>query len=223
MSFDSLGLAPELLRALSELGYAQPTPIQQQAIPMMLDGCDLMAGAQTGTGKTAAFSLPLLHMLSRGERVPGRRAPRALILAPTRELAMQVSENLREYGKHSRIASTTIFGGVSMNPQIEHLRRGVDVIVATPGRLIDHMGQRTVDLSKIEFLILDEADRMLDMGFLPSIRRVLAALPKQRQTLLFSATFSSDIEELARQFMRNPQRVQTTPQNRPSRSGLNVR
>lgn len=213
MSFDSLGLAPELLRALSELGYAQPTPIQQQAIPMMLDGCDLMAGAQTGTGKTAAFSLPLLHMLSRGERVPGRRAPRALILAPTRELAMQVSENLREYGKHSRIASTTIFGGVSMNPQIEHLRRGVDVIVATPGRLIDHMGQRTVDLSKIEFLILDEADRMLDMGFLPSIRRVLAALPKQRQTLLFSATFSSDIEELARQFMRNPQRVQTTPQN----------
>jgi ATP-dependent RNA helicase RhlE len=212
MSFESLGLAPALLRALAEQGYAEPTPIQAGAIPLVLEGHDLLAAAQTGTGKTAAFALPLLQKLSTGRETQTRR-PRALVLTPTRELAAQVNDNLRDYGKHLRVSSTTIFGGVSMGPQMQTLRRGVDVVIATPGRLIDHMQQRTVDLSGIEVLILDEADRMLDMGFLPALKRILAVLPKQRQTLLFSATFAAPIKALAMDFMRNPREVSVTPPN----------
>ncbi|KRE88334.1 RNA helicase [Frateuria sp. Soil773] len=212
MSFESLGLAPALLRALAEQGYAEPTPIQAGAIPPVLEGRDVLAAAQTGTGKTAAFALPLLQRMSQGRETQTRR-PRALVLTPTRELAAQVHENLRDYGKHLRVSSTTIFGGVGMGPQVQVLRRGVDVVIATPGRLIDHMQQRSVDLSGIEVLVLDEADRMLDMGFLPAIRRILGALPKQRQTLLFSATFAPPIKALALDFMRDPREVSVTPPN----------
>jgi ATP-dependent RNA helicase RhlE len=212
MSFESLGLAPALLRALSEQGYAEPTPIQAAAIPVVLEGVDLLAAAQTGTGKTAAFSLPLLQHLSTGKATMTRR-PRALVLTPTRELAAQVHDNLRAYGKHLRISSTTIFGGVSMGPQMQALRRGVDIVIATPGRLIDHMQQRSVDLSGVEVLVLDEADRMLDMGFLPALKRILSALPRQRQTLLFSATFAPPIKALALQFMHEPREVSVTPPN----------
>lgn len=213
MSFDSLGLAPALLRALSEAGYEKPTPIQAAAIPEVLAGHDLMAAAQTGTGKTAAFSLPLLHRLAGEVRGESRRPIRALILTPTRELAAQVQENLRDYGKYVRLSSTVIFGGVGMGNQLQALRRGVDIVVATPGRLIDHMQQRSVDLSKVDVLVLDEADRMLDMGFLPALKRILAAVPRQRQTLLFSATFAPEIKALAQQFMREPREVSTTPAN----------
>ncbi|MCX7555887.1 DEAD/DEAH box helicase [Xanthomonadaceae bacterium JHOS43] len=214
MSFASLGLTPELVRALDEIGYTQPTPIQEQAIPLVLEGRDLLAGAQTGTGKTAAFSLPMLQRLAAGEIRRGPRAPRALVLTPTRELTLQVHDNVREYAKHVRLASTAIFGGAGMGPQIQALRRGVDILVATPGRLIDHAQQRNLDLSKIEILVLDEADRMLDMGFLPAIRRILAMLPTQgRQTLLFSATFAPEIKEIAQNFMRDPAQVQVTPGN----------
>ena len=213
MSFDSLGLAPALLRALSEAGYEKPTPIQAAAIPEVLAGHDLMAAAQTGTGKTAAFALPVLQRLARDERNEGRRPIRALILTPTRELAAQVQENLRDYGKYVRLSSTVIFGGVGMGNQLQALRRGVDVVVATPGRLIDHMQQRSVDLSKVDILVLDEADRMLDMGFLPALKRILAAVPRQRQTLLFSATFAPEIKALAQQFMREPREISTTPAN----------
>ncbi|PXV56210.1 ATP-dependent RNA helicase RhlE [Dyella jiangningensis] len=212
MSFESLGLGPALLRALAEQGYAEPTPIQAAAIPVVLEGGDLLAAAQTGTGKTAAFSLPLLHRLSQTAPA-GTRRPRALVLTPTRELAAQVHDNLRDYGKHLRISSTTIFGGVSMGPQMQALRRGVDIVIATPGRLIDHMQQRSIDLSGIDVLVLDEADRMLDMGFLPALKRILAALPKQRQTLLFSATFAPPIKALALQFMHQPREVSVTPPN----------
>ncbi len=212
MSFESLGLAPALLRALVEQGYAQPTPIQAAAIPIVLEGSDLLAAAQTGTGKTAAFALPLLQHISNGPPA-GTRRPRALVLTPTRELAAQVHDNLREYGKHLRITSTTIFGGVSMGPQMQALRRGVDVVIATPGRLIDHMQQRSLDLSGIEVLVLDEADRMLDMGFLPALKRILAAVPRQRQTLLFSATFAPPIKALAMQFMHEPREVSVAPAN----------
>ncbi len=212
MSFESLGLAPALLRALAEQGYANPTPIQAGAIPVVLQGHDLLAAAQTGTGKTAAFALPLLQKLSTGRETQTRR-PRALVLTPTRELAAQVHDNLRDYGKHLRISSATIFGGVSMGPQMQVLRRGVDIVIATPGRLIDHMQQRTIDLSGVEVLVLDEADRMLDMGFLPALKRILSALPRQRQTLLFSATFAPPIKALALQFMQNPQEVSVTPPN----------
>ena len=212
MSFESLGLAPALLRALAEQGYAQPTPIQAGAIPLVLQGHDLLAAAQTGTGKTAAFALPLLQRLS-GAGATQTRRPRALVLTPTRELAAQVHDNLRDYGKHLRVTSTTIFGGVGMGPQMQALRRGVDVVIATPGRLIDHMQQRSVDLSGVEVLVLDEADRMLDMGFLPAIKRILGALPRQRQTLLFSATFAEPIKALAMQFMRDPHEVSVTPPN----------
>ncbi|MCK7592903.1 DEAD/DEAH box helicase [Pseudomarimonas salicorniae] len=212
MSFASLGLDPALLRALDGLGYHQPTEIQQLAIPTVLAGHDLLAGAQTGTGKTAAFSLPLLQRLAPGGAASPRQ-PRALILTPTRELALQVQQSLKEYGQHLRMRSCTIFGGVGMQPQVEALRRGVEIVVATPGRLIDHMQQRTIDLSKVEALVLDEADRMLDMGFLPAMRRILAVLPKQRQTLLFSATFASEIKQLAQQFMQQPAEVQATPAN----------
>ena len=216
MSFDSLGLSPVLLRALAEQGYAVPTPVQNAAIPVALSGRDLLAGAQTGTGKTAAFALPLLERLfCHAAQAPhqGKRRPRALILTPTRELAAQVHDSLRAYARHLRVHSTTIFGGVGMGPQIDALRRGLDVIVATPGRLIDHMERRTVDLSGIEILVLDEADRMLDMGFLPAIRRILGALPKQRQTLLFSATFADEIKQLAAQFMRDAAEVQVAARN----------
>ena len=205
MSFDSLGLSPALLRALTDQGYTEPTPIQAAAIPTVLAGRDILAGAQTGTGKTAAFALPLIERLFTSDVAPnGKRKPRALILTPTRELAAQVHESVRTYGKHLRIFSTAIFGGVSMGPQMDALRRGVDIIVATPGRLMDHMERRTVDLSGIEILVLDEADRMLDMGFMPAIQQILGTLPKKRQTLLFSATFADEIKKLAGQFMRDP-------------------
>ena len=214
MTFDTLGLSPALLRALEEQGYTQPTPVQSEAIPVVLAGHDLMAGAQTGTGKTAAFALPLLERLyPEGKRMPLARRPRALILTPTRELAAQVQESVRTYSKHIGVKSATIFGGVGMGPQIDALRRGVDIVVATPGRLLDHMQRRTVDLSGIEILILDEADRMLDMGFLPAMKRVLSALPTARQTLLFSATFSAEIKGLAAQFMRSPQEIQIAKPN----------
>jgi len=217
MSFESLGLAPFLLRALSEQGYETPTPIQEQAIPLALAGRDLLAGAQTGTGKTAAFGLPLLqHLGTRSQEVSsgGPRRPRALILAPTRELATQVHDSLRGYSKYLRIPSACIYGGVGMGNQLDILRRGVDLLVACPGRLIDHLERRSIDLSGIEVLVLDEADRMLDMGFLPSIKRSLAKLPKQnRQTLLFSATFEDNVRQLALEFMRNPEQIQVTPKN----------
>ena len=212
MSFESLGLAPALLRALAEQGYAEPTPIQAGAIPVVLEGHDLLAAAQTGTGKTAAFALPLLQRLS-NTAAAGTRRPHALILTPTRELAAQIHDNLRDYGKHLRISRAAIYGGVSMGPQIQALRRGVDIVIATPGRLVDHMQQRTIDLSGIEVLVLDEADRMLDMGFLPSLKRIIGVLPKQRQTLLFSATFAPEIKSLAMQFMRSPREVSVTPAN----------
>ncbi len=215
MSFDTLGLSPVLLRALAEQGYAAPTPIQSAAIPVALSGRDLLAGAQTGTGKTAAFALPLLERLfPAGQRAqtPARR-PRALILTPTRELAAQVHDSVRDYAKYLRLNSVAIFGGVGMGPQIQALKRGVEVLVATPGRLMDHMERRTTDLSGIEILVLDEADRMLDMGFLPAIKRILGALPKQRQTLLFSATFADEIKMLAKQFMRDPAEIQVAARN----------
>jgi len=215
MSFDTLGLSPALLRALSEHGYTTPTAIQDAAIPVALSGRDLLAGAQTGTGKTAAFALPLLERLFVAPTAPtgGKRKPRALILTPTRELAAQVHDSVRGYAKHLRVHSTTIFGGVGMGPQIDALRRGVDLIVATPGRLMDHMERRGVDLSGIEILVLDEADRMLDMGFLPAIKKILGTLPRQRQTLLFSATFADEIKQIAAQFMRDPQEIQVAARN----------
>jgi ATP-dependent RNA helicase RhlE len=216
MSFETLGLSPALLRALTDQGYASPTPIQSAAIPVALTGRDLLAGAQTGTGKTAAFALPLLERLfAAAAPAPagGKRKPRALILTPTRELAAQVHDSIRAYARHLRVHSTTIFGGVGMGPQIDALRRGVDLLVATPGRLIDHMERRTVDLSGIEILVLDEADRMLDMGFLPAMKRILGVLPRARQTLLFSATFADEIKQLATQFMRDPAEVQVAARN----------
>ena len=212
MSFDSLGLSPELLRAVSEQGYTQPTPIQSRVIPVVLDGRDVMAGAQTGTGKTAGFTLPLLQRLSQGGG-QGRRQVRALILTPTRELAAQVGESVKSYGKHLPLHSAVIYGGVSINPQIAQLRRGVDILVATPGRLLDHANQRTVDLRNVEIFVLDEADRMLDMGFLPDIRRVIALLPQRRQNLLFSATFPEDIRALANKMLSSPVSVEIGERN----------
>ncbi|MBN8727930.1 MAG: DEAD/DEAH box helicase [Xanthomonadales bacterium] len=215
MSFETLGLAPALLRALAELGHTEPTPIQAQSIPSALAGRDLLAGAQTGTGKTAAFSLPLLDRLYVKERRPAQpKKPRALVLTPTRELAAQVHDSIKAYGRHLGVRSTTIFGGVGMQPQVDALRRGLDILVATPGRLIDHVQQKSVDLSGIEVLILDEADRMLDMGFLPAIRRILGFLPKQnRITWLFSATFAPEIKALAGDFMRDPLEIQVAKPN----------
>ncbi|AKS42052.1 DEAD/DEAH box helicase [Wenzhouxiangella marina] len=210
MSFDSLGLSADLLRAVREQGYEQPTPIQERAIPVVLSGQDVMASAQTGTGKTAAFTLPLLQQLSAQK---SERRLRALILTPTRELAAQVHENLRAYGRHLPIRSLEVFGGVNINPQIERLRRGVDVLIATPGRLIDHIDRGTVRLDSIQTLVLDEADRMLDMGFRPAIDRIVRALPRKRQTLLFSATFSSEIKQLAQRYQHDPVPVETAPPN----------
>ena len=212
MSFESLGLVPTLLRALAEQGYAEPTPIQAAAIPEVLAGHDLLAAAQTGTGKTAAFALPLLQRLIDAPAATPRR-PRVLILTPTRELAAQIDDNLRAYAKYLHVRSAVIFGGVGMGPQINALRRGVDVVIATPGRLIDHMQQRNIELSGVDVLVLDEADRMLDMGFLPALKRILTAVPKQRQTLLFSATFAAPIKALAMQFMRQPREVSVSPPN----------
>ncbi len=216
MNFDELNLAPALMQAVRELGYDTPTPIQAQAIPAVLAGQDLLAGAQTGTGKTAAFTLPMLHKLSLSE--PGKnrfggKAIRALVLTPTRELAAQVEESVRDYGKYLKLDSTVIFGGVGMNPQINKVKRGVDILVATPGRLLDLQGQGFLDLSTIEMLVLDEADRMLDMGFIHDVKKVLALVPSEKQSLLFSATFSDEIRELAGNLLKNPQSIQVTPSN----------
>jgi ATP-dependent RNA helicase RhlE len=208
MSFHSFGLSAELLRAVAEQGYREPTPIQQRAIPPILEGRDVLAAAQTGTGKTAGFTLPLLQRLGTPAPRAGRRAVRTLILTPTRELAAQVEESVRTYGKYLPLRSAAIFGGVGIYPQIEKLRRGVDILVATPGRLLDHVAQRTVDLSHVEILVLDEADRMLDMGFIRDIRKLIALLPRRRQNLLFSATFTDEIRELANSFLTSPIRIQ---------------
>ena len=213
MSFESLGLLPELLRAVREKGYESPTSIQAQAIPTILQGRDVLGGSQTGTGKTAAFTLPLLQKLAPAAALPGRRPVRALVLTPTRELALQVEESIRMYGKYVPLKSTTIFGGVNINPQIRTLKAGVDIIVATPGRLLDHQEQRTVDLSKVEFLILDEADRMLDMGFIRDIRKILALLPAKRQNLMFSATYNDDIRTLAESLLKDPVSIDVAPRN----------
>ncbi|MEC5341046.1 ATP-dependent RNA helicase RhlE [Brenneria populi] len=217
MSFDSLGLSADILRAVEEQGYREPTPVQQQAIPVVLAGRDLMASAQTGTGKTAGFTLPLLQLLSAGApAAKGRRPVRALILTPTRELAAQIGENVQAYSKYLRLRSLVVFGGVSINPQMMKLRGGVDILVATPGRLLDLEHQNAVDLSQIEILVLDEADRMLDMGFIHDIRRVLAKLPAKRQNLLFSATFSDEIKTLASKLLDNPASVEVVRRNTPS-------
>ncbi len=214
MSFTTLGLQAELLRAIADKGYSAPTPVQQQAIPLILEGRDIMAGAQTGTGKTAGFTLPVLQRLQQSQQPQqGRRPLRALVLTPTRELAAQVADSVRDYGKHLSLRSAVVFGGVSINPQKQKLIKGVDLLVATPGRLLDHVGQRSVDLSKVDILVLDEADRMLDMGFIHDIRKVLALLPKSKQTLLFSATFSADIRKLANGLLHDPALVEVAQQN----------
>ena len=219
MSFSSLGLSDAIVRAVTEAGYTSPTPIQAQAIPAVLNGGDLLAGAQTGTGKTAGFTLPILHRLStdaKGAAITSNttaRPIRALILTPTRELAAQVEESVRIYGKYTKLNSTVIFGGVGINPQIKQLKHGVDILVATPGRLLDHMEQRTVNLSQVEILILDEADRMLDMGFIRDIKKVLAALPPKRQNLLFSATFSDEIKALADGLLNKPAMIEVARRN----------
>jgi ATP-dependent RNA helicase RhlE len=211
MSFVDLGLLPELTRALAERGYSEPTPVQTRVIPEILAGRDLLAGAQTGTGKTAGFTLPILQLLNATAHPP--KAPRALVLVPTRELAAQVNESVRAYGKHLRLRTQVIFGGVGINPQIEGLRRGTDILVATPGRLLDHAEQRTVDLSQVQILVLDEADRMLDMGFIADIRRVIKLLPRQRQNLMFSATYSDDIRRLAQTLLRQPVEIEVARRN----------
>lgn len=213
MTFSELGLAEPLLRAISEQGYEIPTPIQAQAIPVVLAGKDLMAAAQTGTGKTAGFTLPLLHRLMESQQRVNANQVRALVLTPTRELAAQVGESVRDYGKHLPLKSTVVFGGVSINPQMMAMRRGVDVLVATPGRLLDLYNQNAVKFAQVEILVLDEANRMLDMGFIRDIRKILELLPKRRQNLLFSATFSDDIVALAKGLLRNPEQVSVTPRN----------
>ena len=216
MTFEELNLAPAILQAVQEQGYDTPTPIQAQAIPIVLAGHDLLAGAQTGTGKTAAFTLPILHKLSlseAGRNKFGGKAIRALVLTPTRELAAQVEESVKDYGKYLSLQSTVVFGGVGMKPQVDRVKRGVDVLVATPGRLLDLQGQGLLDLSSIEILILDEADRMLDMGFIHDVKKILALVPKDKQSLLFSATFSDEIRDLAATLLKNPQSIQVTPSN----------
>ncbi|MBE9181039.1 DEAD/DEAH box helicase [Oculatella sp. LEGE 06141] len=212
MTFHHLGLATDLLRAVAEQGYSEPTPIQQQAIPAILQGQDILASAQTGTGKTAGFTLPLLQRL-KTTPFQGHRAPRALILTPTRELAAQVSDSVKLYGKYLPLRSAAIYGGVGIVPQIQTLRRGVDILVATPGRLLDHLQQKTLDLSHVEILVLDECDRMLDMGFIHDIRKILAVLPSSRQTLMFSATFSKPIQQLAHTLLKSPTLIEVAPRN----------
>ncbi|RLB61928.1 MAG: ATP-dependent RNA helicase RhlE [Deltaproteobacteria bacterium] len=211
MSFEQLGLMPRLLNAIADQGYNTPTPIQAQTIPVILDGQDVLGGAQTGTGKTAAFALPVLQILNQNGKKS--RRPRCLVLAPTRQLAAQVREFFATYGKNLPLRSTVIFGGVGINPQIDTLRRGVDILVATPGRLLDHTGRRTVDLSAVEILILDEADRMLDMGFIHDIKRVLKLLPNKKQNLLFSATFSAEIKQLADKLLNKPAMIEVDRKN----------
>ncbi|WP_354683151.1 DEAD/DEAH box helicase [Cupriavidus necator] len=221
MSFSELGLSEKIVRAVAEQGYTTPTPIQAQAIPAILKGGDLLAGAQTGTGKTAGFTLPMLQLLSEsaaaraanGAPRQARLPVRALVLTPTRELAAQVEESVRNYGKYLRLRSMVMFGGVGINPQIEQLKRGVEIVVATPGRLLDHVSQRTIDLSQVELLVLDEADRMLDMGFIHDIRKILNVLPPKRQNLLFSATFSDDIRALADRLLNNPASIEVARRN----------
>jgi ATP-dependent RNA helicase RhlE len=216
MTFDDLKLAPAILKAVREQGYEIPTPIQAQAIPAVLDGHDLLGGAQTGTGKTAAFTLPMLHKLTMSRSAKnkfGGTGTRVLVLTPTRELAAQVEESVRTYGKYLQLSSTVIFGGVGMNPQISKLKSGVDILVATPGRLLDLQQQGMLDLSTVQILVLDEADRMLDMGFLPDVKKILALVPKEKQSLLFSATFSDEIRDLAATLLKNPQSIQVTPRN----------
>jgi ATP-dependent RNA helicase RhlE len=216
MKFTDLGLSPEILRAVEDAGYTEPTPIQIQAIPVVLAGQDVMGGAQTGTGKTAGFTLPMLHRLARhasSSPSPARHPVRALILTPTRELAMQVHESVVTYGKHLPLRSVCVYGGVDIKPQTAELREGREIVVATPGRLLDHVQQKSVNFSQVEFVILDEADRMLDMGFIPDIRRILAMLPKARQSLLFSATFSEEIKKLADTMLKNPQLIEVARRN----------
>jgi ATP-dependent RNA helicase RhlE len=216
MNFEDLKLAPAIVKAVREQGYETPTAIQAQAIPVVLDGHDLLGGAQTGTGKTAAFVLPILHKLSMARSAQnkfGGTGIRALVLTPTRELAAQVEESVQTYGKFLQLTSTVIFGGVGMSPQISRLKKGVDILVATPGRLLDLLGQGVLDLGQVQILVLDEADRMLDMGFIHDVKKVLAVVPKEKQSLLFSATFSDEIRDLAATLLKNPQSVQVTPRN----------
>src|SRR5258707_5397165 len=217
-SFESLGLLPELLRAVAEHGYTEPTPIQSQAIPLVLSGRDLLGAAQTGTGKTAGFTLPLLQRLAplaTKSFSPALHPVRCLILTPTRELAIQVHDSVKTYGKHVPLRSFVVYGGININPQIEELKRGVEILVATPGRLLDLVGQKAVNLGKVQILVLDEADRMLDMGFIPDIKRIIALLPAMRQTLLFSATFSDEIRRLSQQFLKDPATVEVARRNSP--------
>ena len=216
MQFSDLGLTPELLKAIEEQGYSEPTPVQRKAIPPILLGRDVMAAAQTGTGKTASFTLPMLQRLKGHANTgmsPARHPVRALILAPTRELAAQVEQSARTYAKHIPLRVASVFGGVPIDPQIAALRAGVEILVATPGRLLDHIQSKTVMFHAVEFLVLDEADRMLDMGFLPDIKRIIALLPPKRQTLLFSATYSDEIRKLAAQWLRDPAQVEVAPRN----------
>ena len=213
MSFESLGLRAELLSAIATQGYTTPTPIQSQAIPVIFEGCDLLAGAQTGTGKTAAFALPIVQMLSETTTYKKRKHPRALVLVPTRELAAQVSEQMQNYGRRLSLSSIKIYGGVNIRPQMERLDRGVDIVVATPGRLLDHADRGTIKLNEIEFLVLDEADRMLDLGFIDDILRVAEFLPEERQNLLFSATYSKSIKQLADELLDQPRRIEVARRN----------
>ena len=215
-TFDQFGLDPKILRALAEQGYSRPTPIQAQAIPVVVSGRDVMGAAQTGTGKTAGFSLPILQRLlplASSSTSPARHPVRALILTPTRELADQVADNVGRYAQHTNLRSTVVFGGVDMQPQTAALRAGVEILIATPGRLLDHVQQKTLNLSQVQILVLDEADRMLDMGFLPDLQRIVNLLPKQRQSLLFSATFSNEIKKLAQSFLRDPQIIEVARRN----------
>ncbi len=216
VSFADLKLAPEILRALTESGYTTPTPIQAEAIPLALEGNDLMAGAQTGTGKTAAFALPMLQKLlphASSSTSPARHPVRALVLVPTRELAVQVEENFKAYEKYTKLRSLAVFGGVDIKTQTPHLKNGVEILVATPGRLLDHIEQKTVQLNTVQMLVLDEADRMLDMGFMPALKRILALLPRQRQSLMFSATFSPEIKKLSEEFMIYPTLIEVARSN----------
>jgi ATP-dependent RNA helicase RhlE len=212
MSFNKLGLSAPILKAIEDRGYTEPSPIQAQAIPPILEGLDVMAAAQTGTGKTAGFTLPLLELLSHGENAQSNQV-RALVLTPTRELAAQVAESVKNYGQHLSLKSTVVFGGVKINPQMMALRRGADILIATPGRMMDLYNQKAVRFDKLEILVLDEADRMLDMGFIHDIKKILAILPKKRQNLLFSATFSPEIRQLAKGLVNNPVEISVTPRN----------
>jgi ATP-dependent RNA helicase RhlE len=216
LTFETLGLSEELLRAIGEQGYSRPTPVQEQVIPAILQGSDVMAGSQTGTGKTASFTLPLLHLLSGRPKRREKYSVRALILTPTRELAAQVGKSVSTYGKHLSLKSAVVFGGTNINPQAKILQSGVDILIATPGRLLDLVGQRFVDLSQIEILVLDEADRMLDMGFIHDIKRILNLLPKGRQNLLFSATFSDEIKKLVDGLFRSPKTIEVARRNAPA-------